>query len=174
MSGHMTGNARLPKANNRRLDRLLTERIHDPYFRRSKPQGTTCCPDCQVVLQAGRWQWMETVPADATPNLCPACQRIRDRVPAGCLTLKGAFFDQHREEILNLVHNKVEQQKTQHPLERLMDVETSEDGGAVITFTAVHLTRAVGDAIERAYMGKLDVQYASGTNMLRVYWERGQ
>jgi len=155
-----------------RRDRLIKERVHDPYMTRSKPTEPTLCTECGVVFSGGRWQWLPEVPEKAHRDLCPACQRMRDRVPAGFLTLSGEFFARHREEIVNLVHNKVEAQTAEHPMKRLMGVEDREDGGVVITFTDVHLPRGVGEAIERAYEGDLDIQYTEDAGIVRVYWRR--
>ncbi|MGR8980579.1 MAG: BCAM0308 family protein [Gammaproteobacteria bacterium] len=155
-----------------RQDRLLKEHIHDPYMTRSKPAEPTVCPECGVVFSGGRWQWLPEVPEGAHKELCPACQRVHDRIPAGILTLSGMFFDEHRNEIMSLVHNKVERQKAQHPMKRLMTVEEQDDGSTVITFTDVHLPRGVGEAIERAYEGKLDIHYTEEASIVRVYWHR--
>jgi NMD protein affecting ribosome stability and mRNA decay len=155
-----------------RQDRLIKERIHDPYMTRSKPSEPTVCPECGVVFAGGRWQWMTQTPEDAERSLCPACQRGRDRVPAGYLYLSGDFLAQHRDEILNLVRNKAEGETAQHPMKRLMDIEERVDGGLEITFTDVHLPRGVGDAIRRAYEGELDIQYTDEAGIVRVYWTR--
>ncbi len=155
-----------------RQDRLIKEKIHDPYMNRGKPTEPTICPQCSVVFIEGRWQWQPEVPKNPHKELCPACQRIQDRVPAGILTLSGEFFTQHRSEILDLLHNKVEGQKAQHPLKRLMAIEDQDDGSAVITFTDTHLPRGVGQAIESAYEGELEIQYTEESNIVRVYWQR--
>ena len=155
-----------------RHDRLIEESVHDPYMARSKPKEPTVCEDCGVVFHKGRWQWLPEAPAGSHRQRCPACQRIHDKVPAGFLTLGGAFFDGHRDEILSLVHNKVDEQKAQHPMKRLMQIEEEEGGGVVITFTDLHLPRGVGEAIERAYEGDLDIQYTEGAGIVRVYWKR--
>lgn len=154
-----------------RGDRLIKEKEHDPYMARLKPAEPTVCPKCKAVFSGGRWQWLDAVPSDANKNLCPACQRIRDKAPAGYLTLSGNFFEAHREEIMNLVHNKEESEKAQHPMKRLMDVE-DQKGGAIITFTDTHLPRGAGEAIEKAYEGKLDVHYTKEANIVRVTWIR--
>lgn len=154
-----------------RRDRLIEERVHDPYQTRRKLHEPSVCPECSALFQAGRWQWTTTPPDDAQEALCPACQRVRDRVPAGFLILSGEFFEQHRDEILNLIHNKVESEKAQHPLKRMMGIEEQENG-VVITFTEIHLPRGVGEALQRAYEGDLDIQYADQTSLLRVYWRR--
>ncbi len=158
-------------ANHGRGDRLIKERIHDPYMTRAKPPEPTICPDCKVVFAGGRWQWMATPPAEGNAELCPACRRIRDRVPAGLLTLGGAFFEEHREEILNLIHNKVDAEKRQHPLKRIMGMEEQEDR-LLITFTDTHLPRGVGEAVERAYEGTLEIHYEPEASIVRVVWER--
>lgn len=155
-----------------RQDRLIKENVHDPYVARSKPAEPTVCPDCGVVFADGRWQWLSEAPADANRELCPACQRIRDKVPAGFLSLSGEFFAEHSGEIMNLLHNKVEEQKTQHPMKRLMDIEDQGGDSTVITFTDVHLPRGVGEAIERAYEGELDIQYTKEAGIVRVFWQR--
>jgi NMD protein affecting ribosome stability and mRNA decay len=155
-----------------RRDRLIKERVHDPYMTRAKLPDPTICPECRVVFTKGRWQWLATAPTGGDEELCPACRRIRDQVPAGLLTLKGSFFDEHRSDIMNLLHNKVEAQKAQHPMERIMDVEDQDDGSAVVTFTDIHLAQGVGEAIERAYDGELDILYADESAIVRVRWER--
>lgn len=155
-----------------RQDRLLKEHVHDPYMTRSKPTEPTVCPQCGVVFSSGRWQWLPENPEGANKELCPACQRIHDKVPAGILTLSGDFFAEHRDEIMRLAHNKEEEQKAQHPMKRIMEIEEQEEGDTVITFTDVHLPRGVGEAIERAYEGELDIHYTEEAGIVRVYWKR--
>lgn len=154
-----------------RRDRLIKERIHDPYMTRSKPAEPSVCKECGVVFSGGRWQWQSTLPSGTHDTVCPACQRVHDKVPAGFLTLDGEFFHAHRDEILHLVRNKVEEQKARHPMKRLMAIE-DQDGETVITFTDIHLPRGVGEAIERAYEGELEIQYTDEAGLLRVYWRR--
>lgn len=153
-----------------RLNRLIRERVHDTYMNRSKPAEPTVCPDCGAVFHDGRWQWM-VAPTGAHEQTCPADARVRDRVPAAFLTLSGSFYEEHKEEIGNLVRNYEEKQKAQHPLKRIMAIEESE-GGTVITFTESHLARGVGEALHRAYEGELDYAYQDEENMLRVFWSR--
>lgn len=155
-----------------RGDKLIKERIHDPYMTRSKPVEPTACPQCGVLFSGGRWQWPTERPVNAHEQLCPACQRIRDKAPAGYLTLGGAFFAEHSDEIMHLVQNKVKTEKVEHPMKRLMDIEDQQDGGVVITFTDVHLPRGVGEAIKRTYEGELDIHYTDEAGIVRVYWQR--
>ncbi len=157
-----------------RRDRFIKERVHDPYMTREKLPEPTACPECGAVFAEGRWEWPATATATeaAHEHLCPACQRIRDRVPAGYLNLGGEFFRAHRDEILNLVHNKVKTEETEHPMKRLMNVEEDEEGGVVITFTDTHLPHGTGKAIENAYQGELDIHYNDDASIIRVFWKR--
>ena len=155
----------------RRRDRLIQEEIHDPYMAAAKPEEPTVCRSCGVVFNEGRWQWLPEPPTQAASAVCPACRRVEDKVPAGFLTLSGEFLRKHREEIMNLVDNKVALQEKEHPMKRLMNVEDRDDG-IELTFTDAHLPRGVGEAIRRAYDGDLDIHFPEEGGIVRVYWER--
>ena len=125
-----------------RRDSMYEERVTDPYRARGKWPEPTTCPECGAIFHDGRWQWREAV-QEAEQHLCPACQRMRDRVPAGELTLSGAFFTDHRQEILNLIHNAETEVRAEHPLERIMDIEEGEDR-TVITFVKLNIKMCIG------------------------------
>ncbi len=153
-----------------RGDHLLQELEHDPYHSKLKLSEPTVCPECSAVYLHGRWQWADT-PEAAHETLCPACARIRDKLPAGFLSVGGEFFRDHREEILRLIEHTIEKEKAEHPLKRLMGAET-QDEGEVFTFTDPHLVHGVGHALRRAYKGDLDIQYQPGEYMVRANWNR--
>lgn len=156
-----------------RRDRMAEEHVANPYRARGKWPEPTTCPECGALFHHGRWQWGEAGEAapGAEHHLCPACQRMRDRVPAGQLTLSGEFFTAHRAEILNLIHNAEAAARAEHPLERIMDIEDEEDR-TVITVTDVHLVHGIGEALHHAYQGELDSQYTDEDTLLRVFWSR--
>jgi len=153
-----------------RKDRLIHELDHDPYHSKLKLTEPTVCPKCQAVFSHGRWDWLDT-PADAKQQLCPACQRIKDKVPAAFLTLRGDFLSAHRDEIMKLIHNYEKHEKAEHPLKRIMGSDEQEEG-LVMSFTDAHLARGIGEAIHHAYEGDIDYQYTKEDIMLRVTWSR--
>lgn len=155
-----------------RRNKLIQERVHDTYKARGKLPEPTACPDCGAVYHKGRWQWLPR-PDQAHEHACPACHRIRDRLPAGYVTLSGGFLGQHRDEILNLVRHNGDRESTGHPLERIIAIEPY-DGGVVVTTTGIHLARSLGEALERAYQGRLKFHYNDGENLLRVDWTRDE
>ncbi len=154
----------------RRRDRLIRELDHDPYRSKRKIKGPAVCPDCGSLYVEGRWTW-EKAPTDARATLCPACHRIKDKVPAAFLTLSGDFLSSHKVEIMNLIQNYQEHERTEHPLKRIMGKEEQADG-IVFTFTDAHLARGIGDALYNAYQGEVDYRYGDEDPMLRVTWSR--
>jgi NMD protein affecting ribosome stability and mRNA decay len=153
-----------------RGDRTAVPHRSDPYRARKKWPEPSACPECGAVYHRGRWQW-GTAAAGAEMHLCPACERIRDRVPAGELTLSGDFFKMHRDEILHLVRNREAEARAEHPLERIIAVR-EEPERVTITFTDTHLTHRVGEALRAAYQGKLASHYTDEGDLLRVSWSR--
>ena len=151
-------------------DRLIQEHDHDTYKSKRKLPEPTVCPDCKAVHHQGRWTWGAS-PASAHEMLCPACQRIRDRYPAGYVTLSGGFLRDHSQELLGLIRHVEAREKAEHPLKRIIDL-ADENGSTVITTTDIHLARSIGDALFHAYEGKLDYHYAEESNILHVSWER--
>ena len=109
--------------------------------------------------------------ADAHQEPCPACHRVRDRFPAGYVTLDGEFFTAHRDEIVHLARHRAEHEGAEHPLERIMGFEDAA-GGVLITTTDTHLARDIGEAVHAAYKGSLEYHYNKEENLLRVHWRR--
>lgn len=149
---------------------IFQDRVDDAYKIRGKLPEPTVCPQCSAVFQQARWQWLQA-PANAHPHHCPACQRTLDNYPAGFLTLEGDFLKTHHDEILHLVQNFENREKSEHPLQRIMATE-EQDNSLLITTTDIHLARGIGEAIHSAYQGDLDLHYNQDENLLRVHWTR--
>ncbi len=154
----------------RQRDRLIREHAHDTYKAKRKLPEPTVCPKCGAVFHEGRWTWAAK-PSSAHETLCPACERVRDRYPAGYVTLHGKFLQHHRDELLGLIHNIEAREAAEHPLKRIISTE-DKDNAILITTTDIHLARTIGDALHHAYEGKLDYQYAEESNILHLSWER--
>ncbi|MDP1653536.1 MAG: BCAM0308 family protein [Rhodocyclaceae bacterium] len=153
-----------------RRDQLFHERVHDTYKLQHKLTEPTVCPECGAVYHAGRWQW-GAKPAGAQEVVCAACQRIRDRFPAGFVEVGGNFFAAHRDEIMSLLHHHETREKAEHPLARIMAVADTPEG-VLVTTTDIHLARDLGEALHHAYQGDLEFHYNEAENLLRVHWRR--
>ena len=151
-------------------DQLFQEHVHDSYKAGRKLREPTRCPDCGAVFQNGRWIW-GAAGAAAHEARCPACHRIHDKFPAGFVSLKGEFLQQHRDEILHLIRNHEAKEKAEHPLQRIMGIVTSAEG-VTVTTTDTHLARDLAQALYKAYKGELDFHYNKEDNLLRANWVR--
>lgn len=156
---------------NNRKDRLLKEYIHDPYFTKEKYHDPSVCERCGVVFHDGIFQWIEPPPANAEKMICPACRRIEDKYEGGVVVLEGEFLASHKDEILNRIKKVEEEEMAYRPLERI--IEINDEGNKItITTTYEHLARRIGEAVHKAYKGKLNFQYPEGAKYIRVHWER--
>ena len=143
---------------------------HDPYEARGKYAEPTICRDCRAVYRRGRWHWGEA-PDGAREELCPACHRIRDRLPAGEVRLVSTFVDSHRDELTALARNEEAREKSEHPLHRIMGIDQGE-GRMTVTTTDIHLPRRIAEAVAHAYQGELVLEYAKNEYGLRAEWRR--
>jgi NMD protein affecting ribosome stability and mRNA decay len=144
--------------------------LEDPYRHAAKPPEPTVCPECKAVFADGRWLWGEA-PDEANEQVCPACQRIQDRFPAGYVTIKGAFLEEHRDEIVALIENHEKKEKAERPLQRIMAIDRKRDG-LEITTTDSHLARGIAEALHDAYKGELKLRYSRDENLLRATWRK--
>lgn len=158
-----------------RKDKLIKERIHDPYYEGRKYPDGVMCPGCHAIYQTGRWLSCKDEANKNTTagdqSLCPSCRRIRDNYPAGVLFLEGEYLNRRKEEILNLVSRVVEEEGDKSPLKKVINRE-EEKGAIVIRFTDDHMARHLGEAIHRAHKGNLKIKYGEETRFVRVYWTR--
>ena len=159
-----------PGSVTRYRDRIFDDLRHDPYQARSKYREPTVCATCGAIFERGRWKWGET-PKGAHETTCPACARTRDKLPAGHVTLSGTFFNAHRAELLQLARNTAESERVDHPLHRIMNIAETPDE-AVITTCDVHSPRRIGEALERAYDGELELRFGEDEYSIRVHWSR--
>ena len=151
-------------------DAGMSDRNDDPYRHAAKPPDPTKCPECHAVFTEGRWTW-EKAPPDSYVQLCPACQRIHDKFPAGYVTIKGAFFAEHKDEIVALIESHEKKEKADRPLQRIIAIDEKSDGLEVTT-TDSQLARGIAEALHGAYKGELKLRYSRDENLLRASWRR--
>ncbi len=144
MSRHSRGSRQAPMGAPLRHARIIVEREHDPYRARRKPAAPTVCPSCDLVFAEGHWQpprWpWGWAPALAHEQLCPACRRIREHLPAGHVRLAGGFLSAHREEVMNTIRQCEARARAEHPLQRIMEMEP--DAGDIHITTTTSTSRA--------------------------------
>jgi len=137
---------------------------------RAKPEGPVVCDRCSLVFHGGRWVRGAPPLADLASGLCPACERIRDRYPAGTLRLPAEFLAE-RAEVIGFLRNAARNESAEHPLERLMDVEDEPDGGLRVTTTGIHLARVIAHGLERRFHRRARIRYPDEEHLMLVDWE---
>ena len=85
--------------------------------------------------------------------------------------LKGAFASQQPEQVTGVIKNIETKENKEHPLARIMSIETTPDG-LVVSTTDSHLPRQIGEALKHAYQGELDIHYGEGEDSVRVNWTK--
>jgi NMD protein affecting ribosome stability and mRNA decay len=157
-----------PRTSRRISGRAQQDHILDPYQRQQKLHEGTVCPQCGAVYHQGRWRWL-TKAAGAGEELCAACRRINDKFPAGVVTLRGDFAREHKQELIHLARHQEEVEKQEHPLNRIIGIEEDAQG-IVINTTDIHLPRRIGEAIKRAFRGKIEDNFEKDGYFVRVTW----
>jgi ribosomal subunit interface protein len=156
---------------------IVPEAGHDPYRLTTQfPEGTVC-PVCHVEFRSGHWQWPaggqagRAAAGEVMEAMCPACRRIEGSYPAGFLTLAGPFLAKHHSDVVRLVRKEEASEKAEHPLNRII---TFKDSGAEIeiTTTDVHLPRRLAYAVQEAFHGDVQIDYAADQDLVRVSWIR--
>jgi hypothetical protein len=154
-----------------RKDRLIEDYNHDPYFTRTKLRDPSVCAQCGVVFHNGIFGWTSPIPPDSVKMVCPACRRISDDFEGGVVTLEGLFLESHRQDIMNIIKNTENAQKARRPLDRIMKI-TDSPHKIEVTTTYEHLARRIGEAVNNACKGTLELQYGEGKKHIRVRWRR--
>jgi NMD protein affecting ribosome stability and mRNA decay len=137
-----------------------------------KHREIAACPRCGASYRKGRWTW-ETAPVGSHELVCPACERIESRYPAGVLHVGGEFARAHRDELLHLIRHVEERERGDHPLKRIMEI-ADEGSGFTVSATDGKLALAFGRALEKAYDGELEHPPTTSEkeNLVRVRWTR--
>ncbi|HHT9110076.1 MAG TPA: BCAM0308 family protein [Candidatus Brocadiaceae bacterium] len=138
---------------------------------------TAICKECKAVYHSKKWFLDEKLYEqkkalkDVHVVICPACKKTQENVPNGIVTLKGDFLKQHKEEIMNLVHNEDTRSKQYNPLKRIMKI--NEKGGEVeIQTTSAKLAQRIGSILFKAYSGEVEYKKHENMEFMRVEWRR--
>ena len=154
----------------KRNDRLIKERRKDTYKNISTIPEHAVCKTCGATFLNGHWTWKERE-QHFYETICPACKRTEDNYPAGLIEIKGKFYNEHSDEISNLIKNTEKLEKNERPLERIISIR-KEIGHIIVTTTGIHIARRIGEALKRSYQGLFSFQYGEGDKSIRVVWER--
>jgi NMD protein affecting ribosome stability and mRNA decay len=148
------------------MNRMENFDAHD-----AETSESSVCQDCGAVYLNGNWRWAAQVPQDAAKTICMACHRIRDKEPAGLVTIQGKFSREHGDELLTLIRNIELDKKASNPLQRIMSIDKRAEKLSIAT-TDSQLARNMGKALQQQYKGNLDFNFQKGEPVLQVLWQR--
>ena len=157
-----------PRTARRIAGHAQQDHILDPYQRQQKLRDGTVCPQCGAVYRDGRWRWAARGQR-ADQELCSACRRINDKLPAGVVTLRGGVAREHKDEMIRLARHQGEAEHQEHPLNRIISIEEDAQG-VVINTTDIHLPRRIGEAVKRAFHGEIENNFEKDGYFVRVTW----
>lgn len=141
----------------------------DPY--RTDFPNYSYCTECKIAYIDKHWKLNADTKLLKNPIICPACRKIKDGYFQGILQLKGEFVKKHKDEIMNLLKNEEQKQRTKNSLSRIGKIE-EQNGTTTIYTTDDRLAYRLGKAVFQAYKGDLAIKWSEGNIFTRVYWER--
>lgn len=137
----------------------------------------TVCPSCGAVNDEGRWAFDPEIgsrllsDAKAERETCPGCERIEKGRVDGVVQLEGGFLNDHKEEAMLLIRSISEKKLKKNINSRIFHIEEMDDK-LVIETTDRTLAERIGKEFEKAYSGNLTIQWQTGSDFARVYWQR--
>lgn len=139
------------------------------------------CRDCGSIYVNRRWTAAPTSVVEKKQNgdsrppqviVCPACRQQHTGVPNGFVYVYGDFFATHCDEIEQLLRKEAARAAQDNPLARIMEWERSDIDTLVLATTTEHLAKRLGQALEKAYSGKVHYDFSHENKLARVRWHR--
>ena len=158
--------------------RRNVQQYGDPYLPKVNRGEIAICTDCHAIFRRRHWFFDENEyeklagQAETRCIVCPACRKIRDGYFEGEITLAPSLFlKEHKQEILNLIHNEEDRAKGFNPLERIISIN-EEDGKITVLTTDEKLSQRIGRELKKAYQGTTRYKWSEDTKCARVTWSR--
>jgi len=152
-------------------------RTEDPY-QPAEGQEASLCSTCGAIYQNKRWLFDQDLAHKLAGTgkvkevTCPTCRKIKDQYAEGILTLRGDFFQEHKDEIVTLLKNEAERVAGRSVADRIITLDEEGTERLVVKTTTEKLAQHLGRAVYRAYKGDLDFRWSEMNKFVRVYWSR--
>jgi len=89
----------------------------------------------------------------------------------GIVYIRGDFFRQRREEIVNMLRNEEKKEIGPNPLDRIMGIVEDKDGIRIET-TSENLAVHLGRMLYNSYGGDVQYKFSDEQKLARVFWHR--
>ena len=151
-------------------------RQEDPYLPEAGQQAAVCT-QCHALYQGKRWFFDEKLYGQLAGTdqvrevVCPTCRKIKDHYPEGILSLSGAFWVQHQDEIVGLLKKEAGRISRRNVQDRIIQMRADGDS-LVVETTTEKLAQHLGRTIYKACKGDLNFRWSEVDKFVRVYWSR--
>jgi hypothetical protein len=144
--------------------------------------GPRVCEHCGNAYVKGRWIARRDEPvramslrALASPEmtLCPACRMETLDQFGGEVRISGAFYAEHRPEVVRLVQNEAKRAAVDNPLARILLIKERTPASLIVRTTTEHLAKRLGQALKKAFDGDVHYGFAHENKFAHVTWSRG-
>jgi hypothetical protein len=151
----------------------LKPHLQDPYLSRKSYKEPTLCPRCGLVYRYRRWQRIPDFdPGEAIErHKCPACRKEEDHYVMGIVYITGDFFNQRRDEIVNMLKNEEKKEVSHNPLDRIMGI-IEDKGGVRVETTSENFAAHLGRMLYHSYGGNVEYKFSDEQKLARVFWHR--
>lgn len=89
----------------------------------------------------------------------------------GIVYITGDFFEQRRDEIINMLKNEEKKEVSHNPLDRIMGI-IEEKGGVRVETTSENLAAHLGRMLYHSYGGDVEYKFSDEQKLARVFWHR--
>jgi NMD protein affecting ribosome stability and mRNA decay len=141
------------------------------------PVGVRLCSHCGALYLKRRWvpktdPRVPLLALTAVSTVCPACAMAAKHQFRGQLTIGGAFFDAHREEVERLLTNEAARTLEDNPLAQILEWDRRKPGTLIVYTSTEHLVERLGHALNMAFGGEIDYGFSHGNKLARGHWRR--
>lgn len=156
---------------------MVRENFPKREYRKNIQEGMAICKRCQAVYSNKYWFYNEKLykeninKPDLSRILCPGCQKVENKQIDGIVILKSEVLKELKAEILNLIKHTYEKEKTKNPLSQIAELKVENNHIEIYT-TTQFLAKHLGQVINKAYQGKLEIQKLPRENFIRVNWTK--
>jgi NMD protein affecting ribosome stability and mRNA decay len=140
--------------------------------------GLLVCPDCGAAFVNRRW-----VPAGRPAKQvshafvprrvrCPACRMAAANTWRGEVRMSGSFLAAHRAEIERLLKNEAARSGEDNPTGRITRWISAGPDALTLRTTSEHLAKRLGQALHKAFRGRVRYQFSHENKFAHVVWTR--
>jgi NMD protein affecting ribosome stability and mRNA decay len=140
--------------------------------------GLQVCPSCGAAYVNRRWvqagQSARHASRTVVPRsvLCPGCRMAAEGTWRGEVRMSGSFLSAHRPEVERLLRNEAARAGEDNPTGRITRWMSDGPDALTVRTTSEHLAKRLGQALHKAFRGRVRYQFSHENKFAHVLWSR--